>query len=50
MLYSFRESKNANYPDFKSQQAINALEMFNKISDFSVSGTVNKIIIHVYLI
>jgi len=38
MLYSYRRSEDLNYPDLKSQEAIDALEMYKKICKFGSSG------------
>jgi len=38
MLYSYRKNEDSYYPDLKSQEAIDALEMYKKIVEFSSSG------------
>jgi len=45
MLYSYRKEKDLDYPDLKSQEAIDALEMYKKIYKISSSGTLIKYII-----
>jgi len=42
MLHSYRKSKDVHYPDLKSQEAIDALEMYKKIHDIATSGNNNN--------
>jgi len=49
MLYSYRKNEDSYYPDLKSQEAIDALEMYKKIVEFSSSGIIVKTIF-LYLI
>jgi len=48
MLYSYRKSKDLYYPDLKSQEAIDALEMYKKIYNIASSGII--ILQYIYLI
>jgi len=40
MLYSYRKSKELSYPDLKSKEARDALEMYKKIYSIASSGII----------
>jgi len=43
MLYSYRLSRELYYPKLKSQEAIDALEMYKKIYNIATSGKIIKL-------
>jgi len=38
MLYSYRKTKDSYYPDYKSQEAIDAMNMYKKLMTYASSG------------